>query len=135
MWKYYEHITFQYFILLKNSYNFLPQYLFIFLLFKFDLKINLIFPHPMHVTKPDTTSKLENVKVSPLLPRKKHLLPPKSKPKTQILPSSPPPPPQISATTDRRHHGKAAYSVVLYILVWFELKLLVDFAIWILDEK
>ena len=131
LWTYYFSI----FYIIKKFLQFSTSIFIIFLLFKFDLKINLIFPRPMHVTKPDTTSKLENVKVSPLLPRKKHLLPPKSKPKTQILPSSPPPPPQISATTDRRHHGKAAYSVVLYILVWFELKLLVDFAIWILDEK
>ena len=66
---------FSIFYIIKKFLQFSTSIFIYFLLFKFDLKINLIFPHPMHVTKPDTTSKLENVKVSPLLPRKKHLLP------------------------------------------------------------
>ena len=80
---------------------------FFFLFFKFDLKINLISAPPntrysLFKTKKRKILSSYHTLTSPSPKPKTHsFLPPKSKPKTQILPSSPLPP-QIAATRDRR---------------------------------
>ena len=91
----------------------LPQFstlafiFFFFFFFKFDLKINLISAPPntrysLFKTKKRKILSSYHTLTSPSPKPKTHsFLPPKSKPKTQILPSSPLPP-QIAATRDRR---------------------------------
>ena len=76
---------------------------FIFLFFKFDLKINLIFPNQIHVTKPYKTRylSLKTLLLLPLNP-KLNLSFPSSKIKTQ---NSDSPTVVAAAATDCRHHG------------------------------